>query len=48
MEIDLTREELEIIYTCLSVYTYECKSTQIERVQEKVLAILYKEVANGK
>ena len=48
MEIDLTREELETIYDCLSVYTYECKSTQTERdVQEKLWAILYKEVANG-
>jgi len=49
MKIDLTREELEIIYGCLSVYTYECRSTQSERnVQDKLWAILYKEVANGK
>jgi len=47
MKIDLTREELEIIYCCLSVYTYECKSTQTERdVQEKLWAILYKEPEN--
>jgi hypothetical protein len=44
MEINLTREELELIYGCLNVYTFECRSTQEERdVQEKLWAILYKE-----
>jgi hypothetical protein len=47
MEINLTREELETIYGCLSVYIYECKSTQTERdVQEKLWNLLYRKDKN--